>query len=105
MVHSTATLEIFGKISSSISSRLASSSVCMVESPVTLPPGLAKLFTSPLATGSDENIITTGIDFVAFFAAREATVPAATMRSTLRSTSSAAASAFRRSFPQTGTRS
>jgi hypothetical protein len=59
---------------------------------VTLPPGLARLFTSPLATGSDENIITTGIDFVAFFAATEATVPAATMRSTLRSTSSAAAS-------------
>ena len=63
MLHTTATWEIFGNISLSISSRLASTP----SGRRTVPGhGSARVWpdcsTSSLATGSDENIITTGID-------------------------------------------
>jgi hypothetical protein len=67
--------------------------------PVTLPPGRAKLATSPLPTGSPAAAITMGIVEVARLAANGASVPTPTITSTLRLTSSAASAGSRsRSF-------
>ena len=66
-------------------------------SPVTLPPGRARLLTSPVPSGSPADVMTMGIVAVACLAARGASVPAATITSTLRLTSSAANSGRRSS--------
>jgi hypothetical protein len=59
--------------------------------PVRLPPGRARLATSPAATGSLTRVKTIGIVEVALFAASaERMVPLATIKSTLRPTRSAA---------------
>jgi hypothetical protein len=55
-----------------------------------LPPGWAKLATSPLPTGSPAAIMTIGIVEVARLAASGASVPAVMITSTLRLISSAA---------------
>ena len=58
-----------GTASLSISSLLVFSSVAKLESPVTLPPGRARLATKPAPTGSAALVITMGMVVVAFFAA------------------------------------
>ena len=63
------------------------------------PPGLARLATSPRSTGSSTPTMTTGIELVAFLAARVAAVPGATMTSTGMRTNSAATADARSSFP------
>ena len=55
-----------GTASLSISSLLVFSSVAKLESPVTLPPGRARLATKPAPTGSGVLIITMGMVVVAF---------------------------------------
>ena len=50
-----------------ISSPLTTSSVIWMDSPVTFPPGLARLATGPLATGSACTRKTMGIEDVALF--------------------------------------
>ena len=73
--------------------------------PVTLPPGRARLATSPLPSGSPEAAITIGMVEVARLAARGPSVPRPTMTSTLMRTSSAATSATARpDFPHSGAR-
>ena len=72
------------------SSRLAASSTAKSVSPVTFPPGRARLFTRPISTGSPPPTKTMGIVFVAFAAARAALGPTAKMISTPERTSSAA---------------
>jgi hypothetical protein len=62
---------------------------------VTLPPGRARLGTSPLVTGSDTPAKTTGMALVARCAARAWGVPEVTMTSTLSATSSAARAGIR----------
>jgi len=63
------------------------------------PPGLAKLATNPLETGSLIEAKTMGIVLDAFLIARIAGVVGATMRSTFRWTSSAANSVVRSCLP------
>ena len=58
-----------GTTSLSISSLLVFSSGDKLESPVTLPPGRARLATRPAPTGSPAFVITMGMVVVAFFAA------------------------------------
>ena len=87
-----------GTASLSISSLLVFSSVAKLESPVTLPPGRARLATRPAPTGSPAFAITMGMVVVAFFAANAAGVPETTIRSTLRRTRSAASSGRRSVF-------
>ena len=58
-----------GTASLSISSLLVFSSGAKLESPVTLPPGRARLATKPAPTGSPALAITMGMVVVAFFAA------------------------------------
>ena len=58
--------------------------------PVTLPPGRARLATSPLPTGSPTLTMTIGIVRVACMAATTFCAAGATMMSTLRRTRSAA---------------
>ena len=58
-----------GTASLSISSLLVFSSGAKLESPVTLPPGRARLATKPAPTGSAAFVITMGMVVVAFFAA------------------------------------
>src|ERR1700730_1314241 len=60
------------------------------ESPVTLPPGRAKLSTSPLPTGSESATTTMGMVLVACFATFAPSPVTATIMSTLLSTSSCA---------------
>ena len=64
----------------------------MLVVPVILPPGLARLATSPVATGSKVATNTTGIWPAASLAGNTDGVPEARIMSTLRRTSSAAAS-------------
>jgi hypothetical protein len=64
-----------------------------------LPPGRARLATSPLPIGSATNPMTMGIVVVACWAARAAGVVEAKITSTLRRTSSAASSGSRSYFP------
>lgn len=66
--------------------------------PVTLPPGLARLWTRPVPTGSFAIVKTMGMTNVAFFKVATA-VPFAAMTSTLRRTNSAAISASRSGRP------
>jgi hypothetical protein len=67
--------------------------------PVRLPPGRARLGTSPVPTGSATPSITMGIIVVAFFAARIAGSEDARMTSTLSATSSTASAGKRSRFP------
>src|SRR4030095_9194145 len=80
----------FGVASSSISSLLVFSSGDKLESPVTLPPGRARLAVRPAATGSAAFVTTMGIVVVALLAANAGGVPVTTIRSTFRRTRSAA---------------
>ena len=64
-----------------------------------LPPGRARLVTSPVATGSPAGAKTIGMTDVARCAAMAGGVPAVTMTSTLCRTNSAAISAKRSSRP------
>src|SRR5262249_1881760 len=84
-----------GTSSRSRSSRLPARSVDRTDSPVTLPPGRARLATSPLPTGSPATENTIGIVAVACFAATISGVPEVTIISTLRRANSAAISAAR----------
>ena len=68
------------------------------DSPVTFPPGRARLATSPVATGSPAIAITIGIVVVASFAAKTPTLWV-TITSTFRRTSSFASSGRRSCFP------
>ncbi len=61
-----------GTASLSISSLLVLSSDAKPASPVTLPPGRARLATKPAATGSPMLTITMGMVVVALFAANAA---------------------------------
>ena len=90
-------MRVLGIASLSISSLLVISWVDKLASPVTLPPGRARLLTKPAPTGSPTFAITMGMVVVAFFAANVAGVPETTMRSTLRRTKSAAARSGTRS--------
>ena len=71
----------------------------MLLRPVTLPPGRARLDTSPAATGSPAVVVTIGIALVAYLAAKGPGVPWDTMTSTLSRTSSAARAGSRSYFP------
>src|SRR6266852_423728 len=62
----------------------------MIDCPVILPPGRARLATIPVATGSPIGPVTIGIVLVAFLAARLPGVVYATMIAGLRRTHSAA---------------
>ena len=64
----------------------------MLVIPVMLRPGLARLATSPVATGSNVATNTTGVWPAASLAGSTDGVPEATIMSTLRRTNSAAAS-------------
>lgn len=62
----------------------------MIDIPVLLPPGRARLFTRPLPIGSPMVAITMGIVVVAICAARAAGVPCTTITSGFSRTSPAA---------------
>src|SRR5215472_1506448 len=83
----------------SSSSHLPTNSGVKLDNPVTLPPGRARLMTSPSVTGSPTVGKTMGMRPVACLAARAASVPEATMTSTLSATSSAATAGSRSNFP------
>ena len=85
--HSTVAAETFGNASLSSARRLALRSSSIPETPVTLPPGFARLFAKPAATGSPVAAMTIGIVFVNLTAAFASGVQAVTMTSTLESTS------------------
>jgi hypothetical protein len=89
---STPTRERDGSISRSTSRRFWLSSGESSVSPVTLPPGRARLLISPCLTASPLDAITMGIVFVLFLTASEALPLWATMTSGLSFTSSAASS-------------
>ena len=86
----TATRISLGEVSFSNSKRFPLISGASVDSPVTFPPGRARLLAKPLPTGSSSNVITMGIVEVASLAERVAVGPLVTMASTLSRTSSAA---------------
>ena len=88
-LESTATRERLGRSSLSSASRFSSPPAVCEESPVTFPPGRAKLEISPAPTGSPADM-TIGMELVALRAASAAGVPHATITSTGRLTSSAA---------------
>ena len=83
---STATRETLGKASLSSASRFPLSSSTMKLKPVMLPPGLERLRTRPLFTGSAMRVMTMGIVVLAFLAACTDWVFTATITSTLSST-------------------
>src|SRR3954451_24157891 len=85
--HSTATFLIVGTTSLINSSRLTDSSAAISVTPVTLPPGRAKLSTSPVATGSPAPTTTTGIVADPCLAASAAGKPKAMITSTRSATS------------------
>ena len=95
----TATRRILGTISRTSSSCFVLNSGLTADNPVTFPPGLARLATSPVATGSPVPVMTMGIVPVSCLAAPTATVLDVTMMSTLRRTRSAARSRRRSSRP------
>src|SRR5215475_2377703 len=78
---------------------LVFSSPAKPDSPVTLPPGCARLATKPAPTGSTAFVVTMGMVLVAPFAANPAGSPVTTIRSTFRRTNSAASSGRRPDFP------
>src|SRR5438445_8912289 len=86
-----------GTASLSCSRHLPTSSGEKKDNPVTLPPGRARLVTSPLVTGIATE--TMGRVLVACLAARAAAVLGATMTSTLSATSSAARAGSCSDFP------
>ena len=96
---STATRDSLGSTESSKSTSLAPVSPPILESPVILPPGRARLFTNPPRTGSAAVAMTIGIVVVAFCAAAIADDGTATMTSTFNCTSSAARPGKRSNFP------
>ena len=79
--------------------RVAYMSVTWALSPVTFPPGRARLATRPDSTGAPLAAMTTGMVRDALFAARAAGVPLVTIRSTFSRTSSAARTGYRSSRP------
>ena len=79
-----------GTSSDSSSSRLAVTSVASTLTPVRLPPGRARLATSPSPTGSAPPLKTIGIVEVALVAANAPGGLVAMIKSTLRPTRSAA---------------
>src|SRR5499427_2795714 len=96
-IQSTATRASRGTTSFSNSSRFPPKSGAMRFIPVTLPPGRARLATSPLPNGSPAAVMTIGMVEVACLAASGARVPAAAITSTLRRTRSVASSGSRSS--------
>jgi len=88
-----------GTISRKSSTRLAATSVCWTDRPVTLPPGRAKLAIRPVPTGSPAAPKTIGMTDVACLAATIASVADVTMTSTLSRTNSVAISAKRSGRP------
>jgi hypothetical protein len=76
---------------------LSSSATAVI--PVIVPPGRARLVTSPIATGSTAATNTTGTDRAASLASSTDEVPEATTTSTLRRISSASASGSRPTLP------
>ncbi len=96
-----ATREIRGDISLSSSSLFGCNSPDRFITPVTLPPGLARLTTNPRVTGSMPvpPAMMIGIVLVACFAALISGPNDVTMTSTLRRTSSAARVFSRLRFP------
>jgi hypothetical protein len=67
--------------------------------PVSVPPGRARLLTSPIATGSTAATNTTGIARAAFLVSSTDEVPEATSTSTFRRISPARASGSRATLP------
>ena len=88
-----------GSASWQISSRLPISSLLNKDRPVMLPPGRARLATSPSPTASMLAAMTIGIVDVASFAAFVAGNNAVTMTSGLRRTNSAASAGSRSGLP------
>ena len=74
------------------------SSCPSMDTPVTLPPGRARLCTSPAPRASPAGAMTMGTVVVASFAARMAVVPCVTMTSTFRWSSSATSGDNRSGF-------
>lgn len=95
--HKMATRDRPGTASFSSSSRLAASSPAVMASPVTFPPGRARLATYPFSTGSWKAGNTIGIMPDACSTARKASAVVTTMTSGSRATSSAARSGIRSS--------
>ena len=83
-----------GTASRKSSSRLLAISVDRIDSPVTLPPGRAKLAITPPRMGSAPNVKTMGMTSVACLNVLTA-IEVETMTSTLSRTNSAAISAWR----------
>ena len=100
-----ATRRSVGTISPSSSSRFPPSSGYISDVPVMLPPGDARLVTSPAPTGSPGNNITIGIVVVAFWRASASRVPGAMITSTRSPTSSAATTGRRSILPSAHRRS
>ena len=71
-----------GSISRNSSTLFAAVSGAMLDSPVILPPGRARLATRPVPTGSPTDTMTIGIDAVASFAASAQGVKIAAITST-----------------------
>ena len=92
----TAKRRIPGTTSRRISSRLPARSVVWIDSPVTLPPGRARLATRPVPSGSAEMASTIGTSEVTCLAMIPPTVR---ITATLRRTNSAAISASRSARP------
>jgi len=82
-LNSIATIFMCGTASLRISRRLALSSVASSVTPVRLPPGRARLWAKPVATGSPAPLQTMGTSFANVFAANEAGYPNVMITSTL----------------------
>ena len=98
MLSSVATRDIF-RSACSTSKRLPVSSVTKELSPVTLPPGCARLATIPRPSGSPIAAMTIGIVRVALAAVSAAGVPRVRIRSTFARTNSSASAAKRSACP------
>ncbi len=94
-----ATRARLGTISASSAICLALSSGTCVDNPVTLPPGRARLATTPEPTGSLSCPMTMGISLVAFIAGRVADEPPETITLAGNATSSAASAGMRARTP------
>ena len=91
---STAMIAVLGISSCNIPSRLAIRSVTVKTTPVRLPPGLLRLATRPVLTGSKPVVKTVGIVPIVALAACTA-MPFATITATRRRTRSAASAGSR----------
>ena len=95
-----ATRERLGTASARSSTCLVTISSYCEASPVMFPPGCARLVTRPTPTGSIRMAaLTIGMVVVAFWTARRAGDPEATITSTLRRTNSTASPGRRSAFP------